>query len=191
MNALAAPCLEARVSAELRELLAEFRWQRKVSPSPPEPAPGSLDHAETVCGKPTDAPAQDPWTMLSLRRDGARPARFRGALVLELRSGTPPAEGHLRLFATAEGEAVAHLYYLPPDTLPARPIFRAAPVATAEALHRFISETAPEQCFAVNGSATPLCMHREVCDMLRLPADLPGLAVPDRPSPVSSEGTPR
>jgi hypothetical protein len=107
-----------------------------------------------------------------------------------VRSGHHPEHGYLRLFATADGEAVAHLAYLPPDALPARPVFRAARVATAEALHRFIDDAAPALCLAVCRDAHDLPAHSKACDMLRLPIDLPGLAARERPSVQLSEGMP-
>jgi hypothetical protein len=188
MNAPAEPRLEARVTPELRQLLVGLRMPRRPTAEPWEVDPpyhgsrGARQHAAPA--------ATAPWKQVSLRRDGALPAMFEGALVLEVRSGQDPEHGYLRLFATADGEAVAHLAYLPPDSLPARPVFRAARVATAEALHRFIDDADPASCLAVCRDTNDLSAHRQACDMLRLPIDIPGLAARESSSVQSSKGMP-
>jgi hypothetical protein len=188
MDALPAPALEARISPELRRLLRELRVER-------DPSTGPLTAEPYQCQLVTvqrreQAASVSPWDWCSLRRDGARPARFRGALVLEWKSPHEPDRGYLRLFATAKGEAVAHLVYLPPEYLPARPIFRATRVDTADALHRLVAETGPEECFSVCPDVHLPPAHRDACEMLRLPVELPGLAVPEGSPVPSMEGTP-
>jgi len=188
MDAPAAPTLEARISPELRQLLADLRLQRSWMATGRAAEPGDRG----LGGDRQDPLSDDmaPWGQLTLRRDGARPVRFRGALVLEVRSGHAAAQWYLRLFATENGEAVAQLAYLPPETLPARPVFRIAQIDSADALHRFITDTGPEQCFAVCKDASEAPAHRKACAMLRLPTDFPGLALPQF-SPVQfTEGRP-
>lgn len=182
MDAPAEQLFEARVTPELRRLLAGLRVPRR--PPAERGASETLDHGPHRARQDAAPAAEEPWKQLSLRRDGALPARFRGAMLHEVRSDHDPEYGYLRLFASVEGEAVAHLAYLPPESIPARPIFRVARVATAEALHRFIDESAPALCLAVCTTPHGLPAHCSACDMLRLPIDLPGLAA--RENPLSS-----
>ena len=185
MSVPATPSIEARVSPELGALLARIGHTHR-RPATRRLASG---HDKGSADRQPRSASGEPWEQCSLRRDGARPDRFRGALLFEVTSGADPATGRLRLFATADGEAVAHLAYHPPETLPARPVFRTARITSAESLWRFVSDTGPEACFAVCGSGGEEPAYRKACDALRLPVELPGLAAPERSSLKLCEGT--
>jgi hypothetical protein len=187
MQGAAAPVNEATVSDDLRALLADIGWRRSgtgtrardLSPPPPDrPSAASTDSAQ---------PPAIPWRDIALRRDGMRPLRLRGLLVhrTEVRAGGGGAR--LSLYATPDGSAVAQLSYEPPGTLPVRPVFRVTPIHGPEDLDRFVGAIGPEQCFAVNPASLD-DTARAACDLLRLPAILPGLARPDAPSRHSCEG---
>jgi hypothetical protein len=156
---LTLPVCEAQVSPELLALLRGDSW--KVSATVPEPP--AVTYAENtvvpveVASGPRLAQKLD-WPVVSLRRDGARPMRFPGLVVtsdsqsLDVQvAGTPvPVARHLTLYLTATGESVAHVVCIPSEDQPARPVHRAARVASAEDLAALLRAASPDTCFAVS-----------------------------------------
>jgi hypothetical protein len=172
---------EATVTAELGRLLASGGCRRAgVSAT----AVASEDNRTAA---PPAFPAA-PWRDVALRRDGARPLRVRGLLIHRTEVREAGGRSVLRIFATADGDAVAQLAYEPPDTCPARPVYRVARIGGSDDLRRFIRREGPEQCFSVQGALTRSPAAHETCDRLRLPADLPGLAQSDELTLHTHEG---
>ena len=179
MTDLVLPDYEATVSEELTHLLrgsqepgeAKAAATPPANPEPPPPAPVR--------------PARSgPWRDVALRRDGRRPFRFRGMLLMEetARQADHAPQGGasgsrcFSVFATEDGRVVAHLAFEPPEDLAARPVYRAAELSGQDDLIRFLSETGPETCFAVDPfNATPLG-RKAFVDALCLPREIPGLA---------------
>lgn len=180
-----APVHVARVSGELRRLLAEARRHRTHG--------GPVGDQD---GGATAAPARmsprrastAPWLEAVLRRDGARPLRLRGLLLFDISRGDGAAGSRLRIFATDDDRAIVQVIYLPPETLPARPVFRVAWADSAEDVHRFLVATGPEQCFAASADVRDDVARQDICDHLRLSTCLPGRAPPrSSPPPRSKE----
>jgi hypothetical protein len=172
---------QATVTAELGRLLALGGWRRSGSPA--------IDVASA--GHQTAAPPavpEMPWREVALRRDGARPLRLLGLLIHRTEVREAGGRSVLRLFATADGGAVAQLAYEPPDNCPARPVYRVARVGGSDDLRRFIDREGPEQCFAVQEAWPRSPLAHVACNRLRLPADIPGLARSDEFSPHTHEG---
>ena len=188
MQGAAVPVHEATVSADLRHLLAECGWRRDRSAqgAPDVPQRPSPERQTAASGERPQPPAA-PWADISLRRDGMRPLRLRGLLLHRTRVRAEEGGACLSVYATPDGTAVAQLSYEPPGTLPVRPVFRVSPIDDPEDLHRFVAETGPEQCFAVNPARLD-DTARAACDLIRLPAILPGLARPAADSRHSCEG---
>lgn len=164
------PAHEATVSPELAHLLAEVgrRVGRRQSAADAEPAP-----------RPRTPPAvrrEAPWRSFLLRRDGARPVRIEALLIHRTEVRVGEGGSMLRIFATSDGRALAQISYLPPPRIPARPVFRVAPILDADDLQRFIDGEGPEQCFAVDASGIGSLEAQTACNSLRLPRALPGLA---------------
>lgn len=109
-----------------------------------------------------------------LRRDGARPLSFVGALIAEhtdcvtLRwaGGRSDASRTCRVYADRDGACLAHLAIVPESDGPMRPVYRAAEVASRDALIRLLQTNQPGLCFA----AAPNCDGAELsADTLAAP----------------------
>lgn len=162
----------ARISGELRLLLADAGWIQK----PDIVGTGMVAPERTAPAPPPDVVSTPPWTDVVLRRDGTRPLRVRGLLLFEAYGGGEAARSQLRVFATDDDRAIVQVVYRPPDDLPARPVFRVATANTAEDVFRFLASTGPEECFlAASRGELDIAVQRRTCGLLRLPASLPGL----------------
>ncbi len=168
MGGTSAPVHEATVSPELARLLAEAgrRVGRSRSegadPAPPRRQPPAVRR-------------EAPWRGYLLRRDGARPIRIDALLIHRTEVRIGEGGSVLRVFATSDDRFVAQIAYHPPSRLPARPIFRVAPILDADDLQRFIDREGPEQCFAVHASGIDGVESQTACNLLRLPRALPGI----------------
>jgi hypothetical protein len=67
-----------------------------------------------------------------------RPLKFRGLLMHRSERHARSGRRSLHLFATDEGGAVAQFMYEPCEGMPARPVFRVAPIQDATDLHEFL-----------------------------------------------------
>jgi hypothetical protein len=181
----AAPLHEATVSVELGLLVAALKGRAVRQPTP---ARGTSAVSAATERSPS---SREPFVPLTLRRDGARPVKIRGALIHRTEVQSGEGRGLLQVFATDWGSAVAQIAYVPPDGLPARPVFRVAEVGDAAELGDFIDREGPERCLAGCGTGGADAATRAACNLLRLPRALPGLARPEHLTPLSCEGTQR
>jgi hypothetical protein len=184
MLAAAAPDHVVKVSGEFRCLVAAARLH-----GPSRRTIGDADDAGRWTSLDRPEPATEaPWVDVLLRRDGARPLKLRALLLCDEAVAGAWGRAHLRIFASAEGRAVAQIAYLPDETLPARPVFRAAAIETAEDLHRFLADTGADLCFATGVARPDGLALLNASDRLRLTAVLPGLSRTGQISSHSSEG---
>ena len=143
---------EATVAPGFADLLVASRRAFRLPPpqaDPPDPAcsdPAGLSLPET----------DGPWPRIALRRDGGRPLCFAGLTVLSADSEIAEDDGlggsaqrRFRLFVTPERRLVAHLAVVPAETLPARPIHRAAYLDDPADLAGFLAANDPSDCAAV------------------------------------------
>lgn len=175
---IADPVYEATVSCELRRLISFSGRSGSVgcdTVAEAAPPPASADEQEHhVC----KAPAPARWPEVVLRRDGGRPIRFRGLQVYMARSTSPsPAVGMgtLSLFAAEDGHVIAHLVYVPPETAPARPVYRVARITDATHLRSFVNANGPETCFSVNEEGTRHPVARPACQAMQISVRLDGI----------------
>lgn len=124
-----------------------------------------------------------------LRRDGTRPLKLRGLLLFDISRSSGAARSRLRVFATEDERAVVQVIYLPPEILPARPVFRVASAGSAEDVRRFVATVGPEQCFAACPRGGDPVARQDLCEQLRLPTSLPGREPPGVSPPLPIEGT--
>lgn len=114
-------------------------------------------------------------TRVSLRRDGARPLRFAGALVAwdeataELRHEGQAISVLRRvyLYRSEDGDAIGQVSFHPPPGRAARPVYRASRLTGLPDLAALLREAGAEACFAVSASPAEL-----VCG----PPPVPGIA---------------
>jgi hypothetical protein len=132
MGAELAIDIDVQISDELRELMRLRRGAPKPAPAPARTRP------------------LPEWQTLALRQDGARPLVFRGLPLFEIRHsvGDLPGQAELGLaLYLSEGEGLlVSLTVLPPETLAARPIHRAAHLTDGDAFARLLRDFAPETC---------------------------------------------
>lgn len=181
----AAPLHEATVSVELGRLVAALKGRAVRQPAPAHGTSAvrsAGEHPPSSC---------EPFVPLTLRRDGGRPLKIRGALIHRTEVQAGEGRGLLQVFAIDSGGAVAQVSYVPPEGLPARPVFRVAEVGDAAELGDFIEREGPERCLASCGGDGADAATREACNLLKLPRALPGLARPDHLTPYSCKGTQR
>ncbi|ETX29344.1 hypothetical protein [Roseivivax isoporae] len=149
MQAAPEPVFEATISPLLIALL------RGSSGTGAEPA----GHATVTRGScPGDAAgdAPPPAVQLTLRRDGERPLRFDGTL-LWCDAQTIPVDGspsasvqrQVELYRCAHGGVVARIVFDPSEGMAARPVFRAAEIASPEEFRQFLDRNGARDCFAV------------------------------------------
>ena len=172
------PCYEATVSEEIVHLLRGTQ-----APKLAEDAPAPSAEPEEV-PPPKRPKLRAPWRNIALRRDGRRPSRFRGMLLwteTARRAGADhkecdPGGRSLRVYTTDDGRVVAQLSFEPSEDLAARPVYRTAWLEDLDDLARFLTETGPEACFAVDPfNATPEGREAFISDF-RMPSKIPGLA---------------
>ncbi len=189
MQGAVAPDHVVTVSAELRHLLSLAGLPRKPRPgSGPDEGPGAAPAAGDQTGECPGAASGPPRVDVLLRRDGGRPLKLRGILLVDAGAEGPWGSSRLRVFLADDGRAVAQIAYLPDETLPARPVFRVARIGSAEDLHRFVAETEPALCFAASFLLPDDPARHATKDRLALPDFLPGLMRLRRTSPPSREG---
>lgn len=98
------------------------------------------------------APRRQPATVLRLRRDGARPLRFAGAVVANGSLAVPTAKEAVStvlvrfvLYLGVDGRVVAEAATDVPADARLRPVHRASAVETAADLDAFLAAFAPER----------------------------------------------
>ena len=147
-----------------------------------DPADGPRDWAAAPEGRsdpaaPADPAAgglpggPDPFDFVSLRRDGGRRFRFRGALVwrdeVEIDAAGASMRRRLGVWVSDAGEAVSELVVEPSPDLPARPIHRVGVIRTDGDFGRFLTENPPEDCFADVSPGRDKDTIRALCAQVR------------------------
>lgn len=177
MTEPAQPNYEVTISEELRGLF----WGVATASHAREPSKthrGSGPQREATV-------SEGPWHPISLRRDGRRPLRFKGALLVEridcseagIQEGADPSSRKLSIFLTEHAQLVVQLSFEPSEELAARPIYRVAALEAPCDLGSFLGRTGPETCFGVDPSdKTPEGRHRFIHD-LNLTKEIPGLTL--------------
>ncbi len=153
------PHSEARVSPDLIALLrGEMADDSAASPEVAQ----AHDEAPALTEQP--APSVDPeletppeFGWISLRCDGRRPLRFRGALVYRHRDQVAvaqdegvslPIDREVALYVAEDGGVMAHLISRPAEGLPAWPRYVVAPVDTSADLLKLERDCGPASCLA-------------------------------------------
>lgn len=94
------------------------------------------------------------WHTVSLRQDGKRPIRFKGAVVAAFSCAADTPLGQvqqtLRILTDKAGTLYCSLFAAPPSDAPARPVYRCARIDKQSDFAGFIADYRPGQCFDVN-----------------------------------------
>lgn len=143
--------VHVRLDPELRALHRRSRAALPglASEGAPEPEPA----AERAAPPTSEAASRGPDVELSLRRDGGRPHRFRGSLIVEgavesrLGSGALVRQS-LSLWRGADGEAVLRIVQETPDAPALRPLHRLTASPSADALGAAVDAHDPIDGFA-------------------------------------------
>jgi hypothetical protein len=163
-----------RLDPELRALHRQSRAARPAA-SPAEGAPEpELEPAAEAAPVSAEAAPEGPVAELRLRRDGGRPHRFRGSLIVEgaveswLGSGARVRQS-LSVWRDADGEAVLRIVQETPDAPALRPLHRLTSSPSAVALGNAVAAHDPIDGFAdlPFQSAGVLAEARAEADRLR------------------------
>lgn len=143
------------ISPAMRALFAEMK--ARLSPDDaPGPVATAAARPEPLTGAPRSAaPGAAP--IVSLRRDGARPLRFRGAPIL--RRDRLAGEGGMRfslaLYLSDAGEVIAAAAARPEDGRDAAEVHVAEALAEPDSLPRLLARFAPEDALPEPAAASP------------------------------------
>lgn len=159
------PEISVHVTPEFLALLSAGRGGSQTSAHPQDacvdtPYPDAVAPGQTLG-----------WPKVRLRRDGMRPlicqalpvATGRDEVVVSVQRPGRLAEEYvveteITLYRHEDGETIVQAVHTPPDTAPARPVYRVAQVADADDLRRFLDVSSAKSCFDV--SAAGVIQHR-------------------------------
>lgn len=134
-----------------------------------------------------------PWGPIALRRHGAKPLVFRGALALQTdwRDAVAGARFRLALYVAEDGGAVAAVAVEPPPGTPGGPLHHAAPIPTPDALRALVTRIDPGDALALaeDDPAGSLAAAEALrADYAAFAAALSAHIGPDRPPPADRAG---
>lgn len=167
MSQLVTPSFSARVSPEMVALMLGASPQGSQSTPDIAPLPGDIgaDGSKGGWQDVIEPVAEPSWRPVRLRRDGMFPLCLEALPVAESASAADVACGgqiyavrqQIKVFLTRSGTIVMQMILEPPDDSPARPVYRACLVETAEDCAASLENTSAALCFAP--SAQPAHVH--------------------------------
>ena len=170
MSPLLPPSYSAMVSPELVALLRDFA--APLNDVEPVATPLSTDALDTdpqaspANGTPFDPteppPSRQAWRSVRLRRDGMPPLCLEVLPLAETEDDAEVVCGgepyivkqRVALFVTPSDTVALQVAFLPPDGSPARPVFHAWHVTSAEECSALLEGVGAAQCFIVSTWAT-------------------------------------